>query len=115
MKGRLLSIVLACVLALLLSAAVCDAQSYIRSGDSQYGPVLYNWNGKELRQGNSRYSEVLFNWDGNYIRKGDSIYSTALYNYDGQYLRKGTNKYSEPLLNVSGTVPIVMLILLILQ
>ncbi len=69
MKGSLLSTVLACVVALLLSAAVCDAQSYIRSGDSQYSNPLYNWDGK----------------------------------------------YSEPLLNVSGTVPIVMLILLILQ
>ena len=69
MKGRLWPTVLACALALLLSAAVCDAQSYIRSGDSQYSNPLYNWDGK----------------------------------------------YSEPLLNVSGTVPIAMLILLILQ
>ena len=96
MKGNLLPTVLACVLALLLSAAAGDAQSYIRSGDNQY-------------------SNPLCNCDGVYIRKGDSVYSTALYNYDGKYLRKGTGKYSEPLLNISGTVPIAILILLTLQ
>ena len=98
----------------LLSGLSAHAQTKVIKGRSQYGEVLYNFDGEYLRAGTSVYSEVLFNWDGEFIRMGESHYSDPLYNFDGQYLRSGRSRYSTELLNISGKLPVALLIFLLM-
>ena len=74
--------------------SIAKAQSLVRSGDGDYGKVLYNWDGTYLRSGESRYSTPLLNFDGQKIRMGESKYSTAKWFWDGppfgrKQIRKG--------------------------
>ena len=53
---------------MLLTLTGVVAQSYLRQGSSEYGKVLYNWDGRNLRQGSSQDGKVIVNWDGEYSR-----------------------------------------------
>ena len=83
--------------------SIAKAQSLVRSGDGNYGKVLYNWDGTYLRSGESRYSTPLLNFDGQKIRMGESKYSTAKWFWDGTVLHSGENKYGELLFYKDGT------------
>lgn len=66
-----------------MTSMAVTAQSLVRQGQSKYGKVLYNWDGKQIRQGESKYGEVLYNWDGEKMRAGQSRYGKVMMNTEG--------------------------------
>ena len=60
----------------------------IREGSSNFGTILYNFDGKNLRQGSSSFGTVLYNFDGKNIRQGSSSFGTILFNIDGGIIPK---------------------------
>lgn len=65
-------------------------------------------------KGRSQYGEVLYNFDGEYLRAGTSVYSEVLFNWDGEFIRSGRSRYSTELLNISGKLPVALLIFLLM-
>lgn len=52
------------VLSALSFALTASAQTEIRAGRSQFGTVLYNWDGQYLRKGRSEFGEPILNVTG---------------------------------------------------
>lgn len=76
--------------------------AYVRQGMSDYGTVIYTYDGHYIRQGMGAFGTVVWTYDGHYIRQGMGDYGTVIWTYDGHYIRQGMGDYGKVVYTFDG-------------
>jgi hypothetical protein len=74
----------------------------VRRGDSSFGDVLLNVDGKKIRSGDSSFGSVLMTIEGNQLREGDSMFGTVLATLDGNQVREGSSMFGDVIATIDG-------------
>ena len=74
----------------------------VRRGNSTFGDVILNVEGKRIRAGSSSFGTVLMTIEGNQLRDGDSMFGTVLATLDGNQVREGSLMFGNVIATIEG-------------